>query len=125
MRLVNEYIGMVLDTTSESSQFALSALAFVGTVLGAIISGFVLSYVKSNRARAQQDVAQLGLQIASECDARRAAIENEARERQQAINNEGEVRRAKDDELGRDVSRIRERMAYDRGKAQKPFLGDD
>jgi hypothetical protein len=122
---VNEYLGMVLDSSNESGQLALSALALVGTVVGAVVSGYLLSVIKSSRTRTQQDIAQLGLQIASECDARRAAVDGEVRERQQGDNKEGDVRRAKDDELGRDISRIRERMAYDRGQAQKPFPGDD
>jgi hypothetical protein len=123
---VNVIPVLLLDASnSEAGQLALSSLAFIGTIVAAVIGGFVLSYIKSNRARAQSDVAQLGLQIAAECDARRAAIDSEVKERQQAINNEGDIRRTKDEELGRDISRIRERLAYDRGQAKKPYPGDD
>ena len=116
---------LLLDGNNEGGQLALSALAIVGSIVASVVSGYLLSVIKSSRAQTRESIIQLGLQIATECDARRAAIDSEVKERQQAINNEGDIRRTKDEELGRDISRIRERLAYDRGQAKKPFPGED
>jgi ADP-glucose pyrophosphorylase len=122
----HESLTLFLDASnSESGQLALSACAIVGSIVASVVSGYLLSVIKSSRAQTRESIIQLGLQIATECDARRAAIDSEVKERQQAINNEGDIRRTKDEELGRDISRIRERLAYDRGQAEKPFPGED
>jgi hypothetical protein len=103
---------------NEIGQFALSALA-------AVISGYLLFVIKSNHSRVLKDIAQLGLQISCEADERRSAIAIEAQERLRAVNEEANVRRQKDEELGRDISHINERLAYDRGQQKKPYREAD
>jgi hypothetical protein len=107
-----------MDGMNEVGQFALSALA-------AVISGYLLFVIKSNHARVLKDISQLGLQISCEADERRSAIAIEAQERLRSINTESDVRRAKDEELGRDIGSIRERMAYDRGQSGRPYREAD
>lgn len=88
---------------NEIIQFSLSALA---TVVG----GYLLFVVKSNHSYITREIAKLGLQITAEQEERRAAIDKE-----------GDVRREQVDRLGLDISKIRERMAYDRGQQRRPF----
>lgn len=110
---------------NETTQLALSALAFVGSVLSVVIGGYLLFLIKSARTRAAQEVAQIGLNLATECDARRTELASAVKQLQGAIDKEGDVRRQQLDRLGMDVSKIRERMAYDRGAAGKPFPEGD
>ena len=101
---------------NEIPQLALSALA-------AVISGYLLFIIKSDRARITRDTNELGLKISCESEERAKAISVETRERQNAITDEANARRAKDEDLGSEIVRLRLRLAYERGKQRKPFTG--
>ena len=106
---------------NESYQLALGALAVVGTIVSTVIGGYILLAIKSARARAAQDVAQVGIDVEAESNERRREVASIAKQLQESIDREGELWRKKTESLGRDISKIRERLAYDRGVAGKTF----
>jgi hypothetical protein len=110
---------------NESYQLALGALAVVGTVISAVVSGYILLGIKSTRARAIADIAQIGINLATETDARRVELASAVKQLQDAINKQGDIFRDKAERLGRDIVEIERRMAYDRGVAGKPFREGD
>jgi hypothetical protein len=122
-RTVHDLSFVLLD--AEITQLALSTLAFVGSIVSIVVGGYLLTVIKSARSRAIQDVAQIGLNLSTECDARREQIATVVKQLQGAIDTEGSVRREKDDSLGRDIVKIEKRMAYDRGAAKLPYLEGD
>lgn len=113
---------LLIDPTQpEGYQLALSALAIVGSVISTVVGGYLLSVIKSQRTRLLVDLATLGHQISTEGEERRKEL-GIVRD---TISKEGDIRREKDESLGRDIVSIERRMAYDRGQAGKPFSGDD
>ena len=101
---------------NEIPQLALSTLA-------AIFSGYLLYLIKSDRARIDKTLDEFGLKIACEAENRAKDIQTEARERQNAVTEEANARREKDDHLGAEIVRLRLRLAYERGKQGKPYTG--
>jgi hypothetical protein len=110
---------------NETTQLALSALAIVGSIVSTVVAGYILSVIKSSRARTLADIAQLGLQLTQESEERRSSIAIEAKERQDGIDRLGDILRTKAENLGKDIVEIEKRMAYDRGVARKPFREGD
>jgi hypothetical protein len=101
---VNEYVGMLLDLGgSETWPVASAALAIVvGGVILAVFKRYLAGRDEARRLerladdegrkRVETAIAGLGLQLATEREERRADI-----------NKESDVRRDKDDALGRDL----------------------
>lgn len=118
---VNDYLAMFLGANIEWIPVASGALVVV-------LGGTALTLVQ-RRLRREDDLSKKeSAALEAELVGLARRLDTECGERRAAVNAEADIRRGKDEELGRDISRIREAFMYycgQSGKDKPKFDGSD